>query len=152
VPESATSCGLPGALSVTLKDALRAPVAVGLNVTLKVQLAPAAKEAPQVCVCKKFPALVPVIAIELIVSAAVPTLVRVTVLAALVVPTVTVPKLKLVGDSLAVVPTPLSGTTCGLPGALSVTLKEALRVPVAAGLNVTLKVQLAPAAKDVPQV
>jgi hypothetical protein len=93
-----------------------------------------------------------VIAIEVIVNAAVPTLVRVTVFAALVVPTVTVPKLKLVGDSSAVVPIPLSGTSCGLPDALSVTPKEALRVPVAVGLKVTLKVQLAPAAKDAAQV
>ena len=86
------------------------------------------------------------------VRAVVPTLVRVTVLAALVTPTPTVPKFKLVGTSLAVVPIPLSGTVCGLPLALSVMLKAAVRVPEAVGLKVTLKVQLALAASELPQV
>lgn len=48
------------------------------------------------------------IAIPVIVNAVVPTLVNVTTLAAVVVPTVTEPKLKLVGESFAVVPIPLS--------------------------------------------
>jgi len=87
-----------------------------------------------------------VIAIPVIVSVVVPTFVSVTVLAAVVVPTVTEPKLKLVGESFAVVPVPLSETVCGLPDALSVTLKAALRVPLAVGLKVTLIVQLALAA------
>jgi hypothetical protein len=91
-------------------------------------------------------------AIVVMVRAVVPMLVRVTVLAAVVTPVATVPKFKLAGASLAVVPTPVSGTSCGLPLAPSVTLKFALRVPVAVGLNVTLKVQLALAAKEAPQV
>jgi len=91
-------------------------------------------------------------AMAVMVSVAVPMLVRVTVLAALVVPTPTELKLKPAGRSLAVVPAPLRGTSCGLPTALSVTLSAALRIPVAEGLNVTLKVQLAPTASDVPQV
>jgi hypothetical protein len=49
VPVRETVCGLPAALSVTLTAAVRVPVAVGLNVTLVVQLLPAAKLAPQVC-------------------------------------------------------------------------------------------------------
>jgi hypothetical protein len=137
---------------VILKAPLRAPVAVGLNFTLMLQLAPAANELPQVCVCRKSPALVPVIAMEVIDRANVPMLVRVTVLAALVVPTVTEPKLRLVTDNLAVVPIPLRGTNWGLPLALSVTLREALRAPVAVGLKVTLIVQLAAAANEAPQV
>jgi hypothetical protein len=96
--------------------------------------------------------LVPVIAIPVIVSVVVPTFVSVTVFAAVVVPTVTEPKLKLVGESFAVVPVPLSETVCGLPDALSVTLKAALRVPLAVGLKVTLIVQLALAASELPQV
>ena len=96
--------------------------------------------------------MVPVIAIPVIVNVVVPTFVNVTVLAAVVVPTVTEPKFKLVGESFAVVPVPLSGTCCGLPAALSVTLSAALRVPLAAGLKVTLIVQLAPAASELPQV
>src|SRR2546430_11703642 len=42
------------------------------------------------------------------------TLVRVTVFAGLVVPMATVPKLRLVGESFAVVPIPLTGTFCGI--------------------------------------
>jgi hypothetical protein len=93
-----------------------------------------------------------VIAIPVIVNVVVPTFVNVTGFAALVTPTVTEPKFKLVGDSFAVVPIPLRGTFCGLPAALSVTLKAAVRVPEAVGLNLMLIVQLAPAASELPQV
>jgi len=48
VPDSVAFCGLPAALSLTARVALRAPVALGLNVTLIVQLVPAANELPQV--------------------------------------------------------------------------------------------------------
>ena len=92
------------------------------------------------------------IAIPLIANVVVPTFVNVTVLVALVTPTVTEPKLRLVGESLAVVPMPLSGTCCGLPAALSVTIRAAVRVPEAVGLNLMLIVQLAPAASEVPHV
>jgi hypothetical protein len=91
-------------------------------------------------------------AMPLMVKLVVPTLVKVTIFAELVVPVATVPKFKLVGDSFAVVPIPLSGTCCGLPLALSVRLSAALRVPVAVGLNVTLIVQVAAAASELPQV
>ena len=43
-------------------------------------------------------------------------------------------------------PTPLSGTTWGLPGALSVIVTAPLRVPEAVGVNLTLIVQSAPGA------
>ena len=92
------------------------------------------------------------IAIPLIVKVVVPTLVTVTVFAALVTPMATVPKFRLVEESLAVVPTPLSGTCCGLPEALSVTLRAAVRVPEVVGLNLMLIVQVAPAASEVPHV
>ena len=49
---------------------------------------------------------------------------------------------------LPATPMPLRGTICGLPGALSVMLSAAERVPDAVGLNVTLMLQLAPAAKN----
>jgi hypothetical protein len=89
---------------------------------------------------------------DVIVNVVVPTLVKVTVFAGLVVPTATEPKFKLVGESFAVVPIPLSGTSCGLPAALSVTLRAAMRVPLAVGVNVTLIPQLAPGANELPQV
>jgi len=121
---------------VTVKVALRLPVVVGLNVRLTVQLLAAAKELPQVvAVSGKSADSAPVTAILEMVSVVVPTLVSVTFLTRLVVPTVTVPKFTRVGVSLAAVPVPLSGTCCGLPAALSVMLTAALRAPVAVGLN-----------------
>jgi hypothetical protein len=50
------------------------------------------------------------------------------------------------------VPVPLRETVCGLPGALSVTERVPLRLPVALGVKVTLTVQRAPAANELPQV
>jgi len=47
---------------------------------------------------------------------------------------------------------PESETVCGLPPALSAMETEAVRVPVAVGLKVTLIVQFALAAKVAPQV
>ena len=88
LPLNAAACGLPLALSVTATPALRVPVAVGLNVTLIVQLVPAARLAPQVCVWVKSPLLVPVMAMPLMLSAAAPALERVIDCAALLAPTV----------------------------------------------------------------
>ena len=80
VPDNETCCGLPLALSVNVKFALRAPVVVGLNVTLTVQLALAANELPQVvAVFGKSPSSLPVTAILVIVIAVVPTFFSVTV-------------------------------------------------------------------------
>jgi hypothetical protein len=45
-----TVCGLPLALSVIVTEAVRFPVAVGVNITLIVQVPPAATELPQVLV------------------------------------------------------------------------------------------------------
>jgi hypothetical protein len=113
-----TVCGLPPALSLTLSAAVRVPLAVGLKVILTLQVAPVANELPQVWVCAKSPALVPVMEIPPMLMAVVPTLVSVTVIAGLVAPMETVPKFRLVGNSFALVPVPPSGTCCGLPAAL----------------------------------
>ena len=86
------------------------------------------------------------------VKVVVPTLVSVTVFAGLVVPMATVPKLKLVGENFAVVPSPLSGTCWGLPVPLSVTRSAATRIPDAVGLKVKLMEQLAPPDNELPQV
>jgi hypothetical protein len=70
--------------------ALRPPFAEGVNVTLSVQLAPAASVvglSGQVFVCAKSAALAPLSEMLVMVSAAEPLFVSVTVLAALVVPT-----------------------------------------------------------------
>lgn len=50
VPESATVCGLPVALSVIVTIADRAPAVVGAKVTVIVQFAPAATLVPHACV------------------------------------------------------------------------------------------------------
>jgi hypothetical protein len=50
VPERLTICGLPLALSVMVTAPLRVPVAVGVKVTLIVQLFPAATLVPQLFV------------------------------------------------------------------------------------------------------
>jgi hypothetical protein len=60
--------GVPVVLSVTLKVAERLPAAVGVNVTLMVQLAPAAMLEPQLFVWAKSPLSVPVTAMLLMVN------------------------------------------------------------------------------------
>jgi hypothetical protein len=59
-PESGTVCGLPGALSVIEIEAVRNPCAVGENVTLMRQLAPAATVGGQLLDWAKSPSSGPV--------------------------------------------------------------------------------------------
>jgi len=98
VPDRVTVCVDPVvALSVTVRIPESEPPAVGAKVTEIVQLAAAARLAPQVLVSWKLA----VAAIELMVSAAVPLLVRVTVCAALVLPSLSALKVKALPDSVA---------------------------------------------------
>jgi len=88
-------------LMETLAD--RPPAAVGVKMTLIVQLDPAARvlePVGQVLVWAKSPLLVPVMLIPLIVRAAVPLLVRVTVCVELLVPVCWLAKVRLVGLSV----------------------------------------------------
>ena len=79
-------CGVFGALSFRVTAPVRVPVAIGVNFTLTVQLAPAATELPQVPSPPK--AKSPLIRkLPPNVSVALPVLVSVTNLTALVVPT-----------------------------------------------------------------
>jgi hypothetical protein len=87
VPVSVTVCGLPVALSVIVSVPVRVPPAVGVKVTLIVQLAPAATVDPQVLVSAKSLLFVPVIVILVMLTGVSSVLVSVTVCAALVVPT-----------------------------------------------------------------
>ena len=77
MPLKGTDCGLPPALSAMVTAALRAPDAVGVNVTLMVQLLPALTDVPHVVVWPKSPAFVPVIVMLTPASVAVPVLVSV---------------------------------------------------------------------------
>ena len=139
---------------MTVTVPVRVPVAVGVNVTLMVQLAPAARLAPQLFVCAKSPLLVPVISYA---ANRQGRSARVR------------ERHRLSGAGRAhllvakrdgcrreapagAVPVPVRLAVCGLLVALSVTVNAALRVPVAVGVNVTLIVQLEPAATPVPQL
>ncbi len=77
-----------------------------------------------------------------------------TTCAALVVPISWALNARLAGDSEAsgAMPLPVNGMLCGLFAALSVKVKVPERVPRVEGVNVTLIVQLARAASEVPQL
>ena len=81
-------------------------------------------------------------------------MVRVIVCAELVVPEGRLPKARLVGErpTAAAAPVPERLTVWGLPLALSATLRVAARAPPAEGVKVTVIVQCAPAATELPQL
>src|SRR2546427_30905 len=134
--------------------AVRALAAVGVNVRLRRQLAPATTVAPFVQVVPaamaKSPGFEPARAMLVMLRVAVPLLVRVTVCAGLVVLRRWSPKARLVGAKVTAgaMPIPASDTDCGLPGASSVMVTVAVRAPVAAGVKLMLIVQLAPGATE----
>jgi len=138
------------ALSMTVSVPVRVPVADGVNVTLIVHLAAGDRFPPQLLVSAKSP----VTATLLIVRVADPVLVSVAGCAPLVLPTFVLVKVREAGATLAefVTPVPDRAAVWGLPVALSLTVKVAVLLPTAAGVNVTLIVQLAPAARLEPQV
>jgi hypothetical protein len=141
----ATVCGLPGALSVMLSVAEKVPAAVGVKMTLMVQLAPGAMVAPlpQLLVCVNSEALVPVLLIRLTVRLAPPELVTVTG-RVLVEPTCVDGKVNDVGERVTAGPlvaVPVMAMLCGLPVTLSVTLSDAEKLPAAVGAKATWTVQ-----------
>lgn len=84
-----------------------------------------------------------------IVSAAVPVFLSVTTCAADEEPTWVEVKARLVGERLTTgtpTPVPVSATVCGEPGAVSLKLRVAAKVPAAVGLKVNVVRQEAPAA------
>jgi hypothetical protein len=155
VPLNAIVCGEPLALSVTVSVPVPAPAAKGLYVTEIVQFAPAATLVPQVLVWAKSPDA----AIELSVRVAVPEFVSVIDCAALTIPIACPAKFRLVGESVTpgngvpgATPVPLSATDWGESAALSVIVIVPEPNPAATGANVTVMVQVAPAATLEPQV
>src|SRR6516164_5104467 len=72
VPVRVTVWGLPGALSVIDKVAVRGPIWVGVKVTLMVQLARGTTDPPQVLVWAKSPASFPLMGMLVISSVLVP--------------------------------------------------------------------------------
>jgi hypothetical protein len=82
---------------------LREPVALGVKATLRVQLALGETLEPQVLVWEKSPLGVMLV----IVSVALPVLVRVALCALLLVPTASAPKVREVGERLTTGPLPV---------------------------------------------
>lgn len=155
VPETGTCCGLLGSLSVKTRVAVRVPARVGLNKRLTVQLEEAARLEPQVFVCEKSVVLVPVKVMLVILTAAVPELVRVTVFAPLVLPTATGPQVSDVGDGVTnpvppLAPVPESETDKFVEP--PVMFHVALSEPAVLGLKTTAAVQVPEAARLDPQV
>jgi hypothetical protein len=152
MPVSETVRGLPLALSVIVMVPLRAPVAVGVNVTLIVQFMLAGRDAPHVFVSAKSPELV----IEVIFNARLPVFFRVIISGELVVVTSCPPKFKLVGVTTETgafaVPVPVSVANCGLLGSTSVKTSFADSADATEGVNVTLTAHDAPAARLAPHM
>ena len=137
-----------------LRVAVRVPEAEGLNTTLTEQLLAAARLAPQPLLeMVKSEELAPAIETPLMEIEALLPFFRAVDIAELLPPRVTLPKERDEGLVLTLdAPDPESATVCGLPVPESVNVSVAVRVPAAVGLNATDAVQLAEAARLVPQV
>ena len=104
------SCGLPPPVSETLTFACNTPVTCGVNVTVIVQFAPAARLVPQLLISEKLLACNPVIPMLVIDTVELPMLVTVKLCGALDVPTGSLPRFRLVVEELMAVPLPVKAT------------------------------------------
>lgn len=155
VPLREIACGLPEALSVMVSVAVSSAAVDGVKVTAIVVFPPGATEMGRVGAGKaKSAALAPVTEMAEITKFAVPPFVMVSVSGALAVFLSCLPKLSAAGLAAnpGAVPVPVSATVCGLPLALSPMFSVAVRLPVAAGVNVTATVVLAPGATVIGSV
>lgn len=87
VPDSAIACRLPGAVSLTDRSAMRDPPAVGVNVTLTVQVPAGARGPAQLFVCVKSELFVPVMLIPVRFNDAFPVFSRTMAAGLLLAPT-----------------------------------------------------------------
>jgi hypothetical protein len=101
VPVRLTLCGLVKALSVIVKVALRAPIALGVKVTLIAQVVPAAKLEPQVFVSWKSPEFVPVTPMLEMARLRLPGFESVADCAMLIIPTCSAVNVSPPGEALA---------------------------------------------------
>src|ERR1700760_1521317 len=120
-------------------DADAGPAATGLNVTNSAQLRPTASDATQAFCKVKFAAPAPVIETAEIFKGAVPLLLSTTACAGDAVPGFSFAKLKDVKFSFATgagaaVATPVNGTVCCAPVALSMIESAASKFPAVCGL------------------
>ena len=150
LPESGTFWGLPAALSVMVSVPASEPPVAGEKVTLILQEPPVATLLPQLLVSPQLA----LVATLVMMSAALPVLLRVTGCDELAVPTSRPANVRLDADKLAAAPSPapLRVTVWGLLLALSVSVSVPVRFPVAVGVKVTLIVATAPAATEPAQV
>lgn len=116
-----------------------------------VQLAPGPSCDPQFWVSAKSLLSLPPIAMIVNVTALLLSFVTVICCGGLVVCTFCGPKANAFGESFSAVPRPASSITCGLEEALSTMVTNPLRQPAVLGENLTLMMQLAPAATELPQ-
>jgi hypothetical protein len=110
VPERLTDCGLLEALSVKFSEALRLPVADGVNVTLTVQVPLGLIVAPvqvSALLAKSLAFVPPIVTVEMV-RLAVPVSATVTLLAALVVLRAWGGNARLRGDKVAELETKLA--------------------------------------------
>ena len=148
VPLSGTVAGEPGSELVIVSAPDCAPAAVGANVTVTEQLAPAANAAtPQGAVMAKLPLTANVTAV----IGVVPVLSTVNERLA-VLPTFTVPKISWPGVicRCGCAPAPESATPNGRGAAELAMDSVPVRVPLCDGANATCSVQLAPGASVPP--
>jgi len=90
-----------------------------------------------------------------IISLFLPVFLNTTVCAEADVPTAVSPKDTVEGETVAgggVMPFPVNETACGLPPPSSLTKREAVRIPSAPGVKITLIVQVVPGARVLPHV
>jgi len=162
VPLSATLCGLPVALSEMLRVALTGSAACGAKSTEIVQLAPAASvplgDGQGGATFTRNPKLVellPVVAMPVNCSEALPVFVNVTVCVPLVMPTGCVPKDTevgaMVGSGAMPVPASFNITTCGEPAPeLSMNPTAAVNASVVVGVKEATSEQTPPRATTTP--
>jgi hypothetical protein len=149
LPDNDAFCGLLLAVSEIASVPVCVPVTVGVNVVLIVHLPLAARVALQVLVWAKSP----VVAMLEIVTAVLRLLVSVKITGVLVVPKVTLPNPRTVGDNVTgSTPVPVKVAACGLLPAFPLTVKVPVAPPVVLGVNVMLIVHLVPAPSPLPQV
>jgi hypothetical protein len=119
---------------------------------LTAQLAPGPSDDPHVllAIAKSLPAFPLITMLEMLTPAVLLTFFRVAVCEALVVPTLTVPKLRAVGSRLTIVPVPVS-CAVNVPTPVT-TVSCPARVPGDVGVNVRPIEQLAPPPNVDPQL
>jgi hypothetical protein len=154
---TAADCGEPAALSATEIAAVRLAAEVGVKLTVMVQEAPAASDAPQLLVSPKLLALAPVTEMLVKVKGALPGFDNVMGSGVAEVLMVVLGNASGFGLSTAwgisgTVPMPVRTADWGEPVALSTTEIAALRLPAEAGVKLTVMVQVAPTASEAPQL